>query len=471
MAFPSILFLLYFLPILLLLYYTIGKFAKSVQHLLLVLSTSFFYAWADGTSMLLLVCVCILCYLFGRIIAKCNDPHTKTNLFYLSLGCFALLLLVFRYGNFLQANITSFWNVPEWIPDIVVPMGISIYMLHVLSYLIDLYHERIEVQKNPIKLALYLSFFPAIRAGVVLDYTTFCEQWKQKGASFTMFSQGVCRFIQGLAKYCLLGVSFALIADQVFSLTQIGHLRYPIPLSLAWIGAIALFLQLYFQLSSYSDMAIGIGQMLGFSLPENFNDPYAANSLSAFWKRWMMSVIHWVDTYIALPLEQSQTTTKDQMIKQLFLVWLFISIWSGSGWMFLIWGMMNFLFLTMEKILHWDQKTTATIWHHLLTLAIVLLGFLLLRSEQFSFFLEYGKNLLGLNQNGICSDLAWMFLKENIVWFLIGIWLCIPASLRSSWWKKYQWTTCFSYLYPLGMALLFGLSLIFILHHPYLTML
>lgn len=470
MAFPSSLFLLYFLPMLLLLYYTIGKLGRSIQHLLLVLFTLLFYLWANLPSALLLVCVCILCYLFGLGIASSKQSQNKTKLFYLSLGGIALLLFVFRYLNVLQAEISSLFQVPEWIPEIVVPMGISIYMLHVLSYLIDVYHERIEVQKNPIELMVYLSFFPAVRAGVILEYASFSEQWKQKGASLAMFSQGLCRFIQGLAVYCLLGVSFALIADRVFALTQIGHTLYPIPITLAWLGLIALGLQLYFQLSAYSSMGIGIAQMLGYSLPENFHEPYAAKSLTAFWKRWMMSFIHWVETYIALPLEHVQTDTKDQLIKRLFLVWLFISVWSGAGYMFLAWGMLNFLFLCLEKFLHFDQKETANFWRHIWTLAIVLFGFLLLRSEHLSFFLEYGKNLLGLNHNGVFSDLAWMFLKENIVWFLVGIWLCFPASLRNSLWKKYRWTNAFSYLYPLGMALLLGLSLLFILHHPSLAM-
>ena len=289
MIFSSVTFLFYFLPVTLILYYGLF-FSKCLKNGILLILSLIFYAWGEPKFVVLMILSIVVNYFLALIIDVYRDKKSIAK-FFLVITCIYNLgmLFIFKYLTFVIRNINQYQNNPIIIPNIVLPIGISFFTFQALSYVIDVYRKSGVVQKNPFYVGLYISFFPQLVAGPIVKYSTIAEQIKNRKETWEKFSVGTCRFITGLGKKVLISNSMAIVADRVFGMSEIT----PIAASLAWLGSIAYTLQIFYDFSGYSDMAIGMGLMFGFKFEENFNYPYISKSISEFWRRWHISLGSW----------------------------------------------------------------------------------------------------------------------------------------------------------------------------------
>ena len=314
MVFSSIIFLFFFLPVVLVLYYTVCAPSVAMRNGLLLLTSLFFYAWGEPKNVLLLIGSCVLNWGIALAISRWR----RYGKLLLVLDCAANLgvLFVFKYLGFAVTNLKAVLG-DSFLPqvDIALPIGISFFTFQALSYVIDVYRDTVRVQKNPFYVALYIALFPQLVAGPIVRYSTVAEAIRNRVHSWELLSEGVCRFVQGLAKKLLLANTFAVVADNIYSLTEAGHQLVKIPVTLAWLGSFAYTLQIFFDFSGYSDMAIGLGKMFGFHFEENFNYPYISKSVSEFWRRWHISLSTWFREYVYFPLGGSRVENKDKMVR------------------------------------------------------------------------------------------------------------------------------------------------------------
>ena len=427
MLFSSVVFLFYFLPLILILYYTVCAPSIRLRNGLLLLASLFFYAWGEPKNIVLLLVSCLGNWLLGmgihfwRRIAK--------PLLVLTCVLNLALLFVFKYLTFTTSTLAVLFpglSLPQ--PNITLPIGISFFTFQAMSYVFDVYLGTVAVQKNPLYVALYVSLFPQLVAGPIVRYSTVEDQILHRTHSRVMFSNGVWRFVQGLGKKILLSNSFAIIADNVYNLTLAGHNQLSVPVTLAWLGSFAYTLQIFFDFSGYSDMAIGLGQMFGFQFEENFRYPYISRSVSEFWRRWHISLSSWFREYVYFPLGGSRVENQDTMVRNTFIVWLLTGLWHGAAWTFVLWGLFNFVCILLERLFLFEAWKGPNWFKHLYTMLAVNFGWILFRCENFYQFREYLFNLLWINGNGFFSSTAWMFLQEYAFIWIAGILLCMPTA-------------------------------------------
>jgi len=390
MVFSSITFLFFFLPAALLTVLLAGKKARNIC---LLFFSLFFYAWGEGIYVLLMLTSITANYFGGRLI------HTLTGqMRRLVLGLFVsfnlLLLGYYKYANFLADTINSLFSflgvLPLQLEPVHLPIGISFFTFQALSYIIDVYRKKIAPQSNAIDLALYISLFPQLIAGPIVRYTDIQKQLSKRQVSLDGFYVGVQRFIYGLSKKVLLANPLAEIADKIFALSG-AELTTP----LAWLGIVCYTLQIYYDFSGYSDMAIGLGRMFGFSFLENFNYPYISKSIREFWRRWHISLSSWLRDYVYIPLGGNRHGTGRTYFNLLFVFFL-CGLWHGASWSFVLWGFYHGFFLVIERTpvgglqekLWWPLR-------HVSTLLIVILGWVIFRCETLGAAGEYYLALLG----------------------------------------------------------------------------
>ena len=476
MVFSSVVFLFYFLPVVLLLYFTIGKLNIWIKNIILLVASFVFYAWGEPVNVILFAASCLLNYVCGLLVGtlKHKKRLQKVGLLFsiiVNIG----ILFVFKYLNFTIGNINMIFGTElRQFSSLVLPIGISFYTFQAMSYVIDVYREDTPVQKNFLLVALYISLFPQLVAGPIVRYHTVQEQMLGRRETLTLFSSGVRRFVVGLAKKMLLANSFAVIADNVFGLSEIGHTQYLVPASLAWIGSIAYSLQIFFDFSAYSDMAIGLGRMFGFEFEENFNYPYIAKSMNDFWRRWHISLTTWFREYIYFPLGGSRMKNWDGLLRNLLIVWLLTGIWHGASWTFILWGLWNLIFIFIERFLELKDRSVNPVFGHIYTLFIVNMGWVLFRAENLNMALEYIRNMFCLNSNGIFSSMALMFCKENWLFILIGVAACIPPGIYAQkgglvFGKKAGIVAkrAGNFFYPFAMAFLFIVCIVYVVRSGY----
>jgi alginate O-acetyltransferase complex protein AlgI len=426
MLFSSIIFLFYFLPIVLLLYYILRRF-RTLKNILLLVVSLFFYAWGEPKFILIMITSIICNYIFALLVDRYRDKKSISNLILVLMCVVNLsLLFVFKYLGFAVRTISQTTGFQVNIPNIALPIGISFFTFQAMSYVIDVYRKNGKVQKNPLYVALYIAFFPQLIAGPIVRYSTIADQIVNRRETLQKFSVGTCRFITGLGKKVLIANNMAIVADHIFQMNTIGG----IPVSLAWLGSIAYTLQIFFDFSGYSDMGIGLGLMFGFKFEENFNYPYISKSVTEFWRRWHMSLGTWFKDYVYFPLGGSRTKNKDKVIRNLFIVWLLTGIWHGAEWTFVLWGLFNFVFITMEKFLGIDKKINFKLIRNLYALFVVNLGWVLFRSTNLVEAGKYISSMFGFSGNGFWSNYTFMFLKEYIIFFIAGIIFSIPITKR-----------------------------------------
>lgn len=429
MLFSGIIFIVYFLPIALGGYYILG-FSRKAQNLWLFLASIFFYAWGEPVYVLVLLCSIVFHWMAGLWLCRIKRKNRK-GLAVLLIVCAgnAGLFLYFKYLGFLAESINmilggAYLQVTEW----VVPIGLSFYILRALGYIVDVYRGKLAAEKNLLHFGLYMGFFPQLIAGPLMSYEQIHEQIISRKSTYRKFSVGVCRFVTGLGKKVLLANNLGALADLVFDWSEMGMENVQVTVVMAWLGILAYTLQIYFDFSGYSDMAIGLGLLFGFKLEENFAYPYAAASVSSFWRRWHISLTGWFREYVYFPLGGSQVENKDKMVRNLAVVWILTGIWHGAGWNFLFWGVWNFLFLLAEHFLGYGEKEQKGILRHFYTMAVVMSGWILFRvSDLYQANVYYG-NLLGLHANGFWNETTGFLLQEYWMFLLPGVLLCTPVA-------------------------------------------
>lgn len=426
MLFSSIVFVLYFLPIVLLLYYAFS-FSRRLQNILLLIASLVFYAWGE-VKFVLVMCLSILVNtLMGYLVDKYRENRAKSKFFVAAAVTYNLLILyVFKYLMFSVININALFDTNITVKNIALPLGISFYTFQAISYVVDVYRDDAKVEKNPFYVGLYIAFFPQLIAGPIVRYNTIADQIKNRKSSISKFSVGCCRFLVGFSKKILLANNFALIADKVFDLTYSKN----IPVTFAWLGGIAYTLQIYYDFSAYSDMAIGLAGMFGFRLEENFNYPYISKSISEFWRRWHISLSTFFKEYVYFPLGGSRVENEDKMVRNTFIVWMLTGIWHGAEWTFFLWGLCNFVFILAERLFNFEKSNINNFVKHIYALAVIVIGWVLFRAENLEHAFLYLKNMFGLRSNGFFSNTAYMFIKEYLPFLVAGIIFATPIAKR-----------------------------------------
>lgn len=396
MVFSSSIFLFLFLPITL-----IGHLVLPFRfkNLFLLLASILFYSWGEQFYALIMLASIFVNYCFGRWIDKQlsenNGAYSPFIILAVGVSLNLTLLIFFKYSNFLIANINVVFEIFS-LPLITnhpihLPIGISFFTFQAMSYLVDVYRKTATAQKSFVNCALYISLFPQMIAGPIVRYSHIAEQLRHRVTSIDMFSSGVQRFIFGLAKKMLLANPLGEIADTMFQLgpNELGFIA-------AWIGIIAYSLQIYYDFSGYSDMAIGLGRMFGFDFLENFNYPYISRSIKEFWSRWHISLSTWFRDYLYIPLGGNRNTPIRTYVN-LWIVFILCGLWHGASWNFLIWGCLHGTFLIIERC-GFDRIIDKS-WQplqHLYTIVLVSIAWVFFRAETLPSALFYIKALLGM---------------------------------------------------------------------------
>ena len=373
MVFSSLVFLLGFLPALLLVYFLIPARFRGLRNLVLLGASLFFYWWGASKLVLLMVLSILVNYLGGLLAGQADRRLARFGVIFASAVGLGLLGW-FKYAGFLAQTIHDLgFAIP--IPQVTLPIGISFFTFQGLSYVIDVYRGDAPIQKNPLNVALYVALFPQLVAGPIVRYTTVMAEIAHREENLPEFASGVTRFCFGLAKKMVLANSMGQIADGVFNQTAAN-----LDPGLAWVGALAYTFQIYFDFSAYSDMAIGLGHMFGFRFLENFNYPYISRSVTEFWRRWHISLSTWFRDYVYIPLGGNRCSKLKHM-RNIFVVWLLTGLWHGAAWTFVLWGLWFCLLLLGEKFLwgkYLEKLPSLIRWAY--TMFAVILSWVLFRS-------------------------------------------------------------------------------------------
>lgn len=366
MVFSSLTFLFAFIPLCMILYFPIRN--RYWRNGCLLVMSLLFYSWGEPIHLLLMMLATVVAYVGGLLM----DRFRKKSICILTVVLLILNLVIFKYLNFLGENLNRLPGIQYTLPKIALPIGISFYTFQILSYVIDLQRGKVQVQKNFFHLALYVSFFPQLIAGPIVRYETIQEQILYRKETLDDVTAGLKRFIWGLVKKVLLANQIAMIAEIIYagSTKVYGTAMY-------WVAALAYTLQIYYDFSGYSDMAIGLGRIFGFRFLENFEYPYKAVSITEFWKRWHISLSSWFRDYVYIPLGGNRTTT-GKWIRNILIVWCLTGFWHGAQWNFLFWGFYYAVILLAEKlILHHLLEKMPRILRWCYTMLIVMIGWIL----------------------------------------------------------------------------------------------
>ena len=418
MVFSSLVFLLGFLPALLLVYFLIPARFRGLRNLVLLGASLFFYWWGASKLVLLMVLSILVNYLGGLLAGQADRRLARFGVIFASVVGLGLLGW-FKYAGFLAQTIHDLgFAVP--IPQVTLPIGISFFTFQGLSYVIDVYRGDAPIQKNPLNVALYVALFPQLVAGPIVRYTTVMAEIAHREETLSEFAAGVTRFCFGLAKKMVLANSMGQIADGVFNQTAAN-----LDPSLAWVGALAYTFQIYFDFSAYSDMAIGLGHMFGFRFLENFNYPYISRSVTEFWRRWHISLSTWFRDYVYIPLGGNRCSAA-RHIRNILVVWALTGLWHGAAWTFVAWGLYYALLLLGEKYL-WGRvlERLPALLRHLYALVLILLGWVLFRSESLTYAGRFISAMFGGAAGGWTDGRSLYYLLQ-FRWELL---LAIPASL------------------------------------------
>jgi len=452
MSFTGVSFLFAFLPALLAVYYLLPSRLRAARNFILLGASLFFYAWAGPGFLLLLLASSALNYLAGLLVSGGSQGRKKAVLI-LAVLCNLALLGWFKYAGFFAGILNSAGlSVP--MPQVVLPLGISFFTFQAISYVADVYRGAIPAQKNPLWVALYLSFFPRLVAGPIARYPDFRADLDGRQESVDDFVGGAVRFLFGMAKKLLLANSLAQVADAAYA-TKLGELST----AMAWLGAVSYTLQIYLDFSAYSDMAIGLGRMFGFHFPENFNYPYMARSITEFWRRWHITLSSWFRDYVYIPLGGSRRALPRQILN-LLVVWCLTGFWHGAAWNFVAWGLYYAMVLIGERYL-WGKavENLPSPLRRVYTLFIVILGWVLFRASGAEQIIGILGTLFGLRGMGPGSSQALYFLLEYRWELILGVLTALPIKNWLSAWleqKQTAWSGQVLIWAPRLLALSFG---------------
>lgn len=417
MLFSGTVFIILFLPLLLLLYFLCPKKYLAGRNALLILFSLFFYSFGGLRYTALLLISTTVNYLGALAISHFTNPRSRRIFLHLSVTANLGMLGYFKYAAFV-VEIANSVGFSLTVPNIVLPLGISFYTFQGMSYLFDVSSGRTKIQKNPFLVLLYITLFPQLVAGPIVNYSDVETELCARESTIEGFSEGVTRFMFGFGKKMILSGAMGEIADNVWTipLTEL-------PGTAAWVGAFAYFFQIYFDFSGYSDMAIGLGRIFGFHFPENFNYPYIADSVTDFWRRWHITLSRWFRDYVYIPLGGNRCG-KAKQIRNLLIVWFLTGLWHGANWTFIAWGLYYALFLLLEKFLFRDiLPKIPKLFRQFGTLFIVLVGWVFFRSASLTNAFVYLKTMF--MGGAVTAGQAEYFLRQYWIEWLF----CIIASM------------------------------------------
>ncbi len=461
MLFSSTTFIFIFLTLLLILYFPIKNI--KYRNIILLIFSLIFYSWGEPKYIFLMLITVLIAYIFGLLIDKYRFEKRKSKLFLIiSVVLILLNLFIFKYLDFSIGIFNSIFKTNIGLSKLVLPIGISFYTFQILSYVIDLYWGKVGVQKNYFRLLLYVSFFPQLIAGPIVRYETVEKEISDRKTTLDGFINGFKRFIWGLAKKVIIANNVAIFCDYIYN----NYSSYGS--NILWVAAICYTLQIYFDFSGYSDMAIGLGKMFGFNFLENFNYPYIASSITDFWRRWHISLSSFFRDYVYIPLGGNRVS-KIKFIRNIFIVWLLTGIWHGASYNFILWGLYYAILLLIEKMFTGKYiEKLPKVLKMLYSLFFITLGWVIFRVENLNDLVLVIKKMFSFNNTSFVT----LFnnnsmLISTIPYIILGIFLSLPID---KWFKEKvdkSNSVILTLIEDLILGVLFGISIMFLVSNSY----
>ena len=428
MIFSSVFFLFVFLPVTLILYFLVPWKLKNT---VLLIVSLIFYAWGEPVYVFLMLFSIVFNYISGIEIHKYREEGNQKFLrfsFWFTVAVNLAILGFFKYYGFLLNNINAILPIDIPYKELALPVGISFYTFQTLSYIIDVYKGEIPVQKNIINFGTYITMFPQLIAGPIVRYSDIDAQLAERRLTFYKFGQGVTWFLRGLGKKVLLANNIGITFDAIVAIAP-GERS----VLTAWIGCLAYAMQIYFDFSGYSDMAIGLGKMLGFEFVRNFDYPYISKSITDFWRRWHISLSTWFREYVYIPLGGNRVS-KAKHVRNILVVWMLTGFWHGAAWNFMLWGLYYGLLLLLEKyFLAPKLEKLPGIVQQIYSFVLVLIGWVLFFSTSLSGAISYLGNMFGIGGNGFIDSTGLYYLAGNFILLIICFFCATPVV-----WKKFR---------------------------------
>ena len=407
MVFTSISFIYYFLPLLLIFYFVVPK---KFRNIILLMFSVLFYFYGEPKYILLMLIEVLISYVVGLLI----DKYKSKNILIIGIFIHVLLFGIFKYFNFVIINVNNLFHSNLNLLNVVLPIGISFYTFQIISYEIDVYNKKVNVQNNILKYFLYVFLFPQLIAGPIVRYQDVNNEIDNRNVTFEMFANGLRRFIIGLSKKVIIANNLGELCNIYLNLGDKSVL-------FTWIFAISYMLQIYFDFSGYSDIAIGLGKMLGFNFPENFNYPYMAKSITDFWRRWHMTLSSWFRDYVYIPLGGNKKGVLKQ-IRNILIVWSLTGLWHGASWNFIVWGLYFGILLILEKfILKKYFSNVPKFIKGIYTLFLVMISFVIFQGDNLSNDFNIIKGLFGLNGELFINNVTLYYLKGYVLFIVLGV--------------------------------------------------
>ena len=407
MVFTSISFIYYFLPLLLIFYFVVPK---KFRNIILLMFSVLFYFYGESKYILLMLIEVLISYVVGLLI----DKYKSKNILIIGIFIHVLLFGIFKYFNFVIINVNNLFHSNLNLLNVVLPIGISFYTFQIISYEIDVYNKKVNVQSNILKYFLYVFLFPQLIAGPIVRYQDVNNEIDNRNVTFEMFANGLRRFIIGLSKKVIIANNLGELCNIYLNLGDKSVL-------FTWIFAISYMLQIYFDFSGYSDIAIGLGKMLGFNFPENFNYPYMAKSITDFWRRWHMTLSSWFRDYVYIPLGGNKKGVLKQ-IRNILIVWSLTGLWHGASWNFIVWGLYFGILLILEKfILKKYFSNVPKFIKCIYTLFLVMISFVIFQGDRLSSAFNIIKGLFGLNGELFINNVTLYYLKGYVLFIVLGV--------------------------------------------------
>lgn len=457
MVFNSFVFLFTFLPIVLLSYFICKK--RNTRNIILLIFSLLFYAWGEPIYILLMILSIVCNYWLAIFIDKFEK--NKNIILVIDLIFNIFIIAFFKYGNFIidNLNLLLLTSIPNL--KLSLPIGISFYTFQILSYVIDVYRKKVPVQKNILYLGTYITLFPQLIAGPIVRYETIANELENRKENFNDISEGIKRFIIGLAKKVLIANQMALIADTIYS----GDLK-SYGTFVLWLAAFAYTFQIYFDFSGYSDMAIGLGKIFGFHFLENFNYPYIATSITDFWRRWHISLSSWFRDYVYIPLGGNRVS-RIKWLRNILIVWILTGLWHGASWNFIIWGLYYGILLVVEKvILNQYIEKWPKFFQHLYTLILVVVGWVIFRMENFQQMGIVISKMFIFTPSNIFNDIILSFdIFSSLPYLIVAIICSLPIWKNIS--TKLKKKTSFYIIQTIIIFIVYVISLCFLLSSTY----
>ena len=422
MVFSSVPFLFFFLPIVLVAYFLLARWRKW-SNLFLTLASLGFYAWGEPTFVLVMIASITVNWALGLWVDRVRDKPGQAKCAIALMAVFNLGLLgVFKYLMFIMRNLNWAFGLHLPVPQLALPIGISFFTFQAMSYVIDVYRGKGAVQKNWLNVCLYISFFPQLIAGPIVRYQTVADEIEGRRENLEDFTEGVRRFMVGLCKKVILANNLGMLVDTAFALKAEN-----LSVLSAWMAACAYLMQVYYDFSGYSDMAIGLGRMFGFHFLENFNFPFLSKSVAEFWRRWHISLGSWFQDYLYYPLGGSRVKTKARLLFNMFMVWFLTGLWHGAEWTYALWGIGFFVMIAFERLTgigKWMEKRPVG---HLYAMLVIVVVTVMIRASDLAGAWTFYGSMFGVNGAALIDGVARLFIREYGWFFLAALVFGLPV--------------------------------------------